>query len=216
MLDETKAQIAALNLSADKPLLIVDADEVLVHFLQPFTRYLEALDWQIHLTEYRLEYAIRRANGLVADVDETFDLVHGFIDAETHRQPTINGAAPALATLAEQAQVVVLSNVPQRRYLDRLTNLRGHGMDYSLVANSGPKGPALAALSTGMKAPVAFVDDSPAQIESAAEHASDIHRIHFAGCPVIKSVLPDVKCANATPDDWSGVASHIDDLFGAN
>lgn len=216
MLDETRDQISTLNLSMDKPLLIVDADEVLVQFLQPFTKYLNALDWQIHLTEYRLEYAIRRAGGLVADPDETFELVHGFIDAETHRQPMIEGAAMSLAALSGQAQVVVLSNVPQRRYLDRRTNLRGHGMDYALVANSGPKGPALAALSTGMKAPVVFVDDSPAQIESAAEHASHIHRIHFAGCPVIKNVLPDVKCANATPDDWSGVASHIDDLFGAN
>lgn len=77
MLDETRDQISALNLSMDKPLLIVDADEVLVQFLQPFTKYLNALDWQIHLTEYRLEYAIRRAGGLVADPDETFDLVHG-------------------------------------------------------------------------------------------------------------------------------------------
>ena len=216
MLDETKEQIAALNLSVDKPLLIVDADEVLVQFLQPFTRYLHSLDWQIHLTEYRLEYAIRRADGLLANPDETFELVHGFIDAETHRQPTINGAAPALAGLAEQAQVVVLSNVPQRRFLDRLANLRGHGMDYALVANSGPKGPALSALSAGMKAPVAFVDDSPAQIESAAEYASHIHRIHFAGCPVIKQILPEVECANATPENWSAVASHIDNLFGAD
>jgi hypothetical protein len=214
MQDATKAQIAALNISVNKPLLIVDADEVLVQFLQPFTRYLQALDWQIHLTEYRLEYAIRRADGLVADEGETFALVQGFIDAETHRQPTINGAATALSSLAKQAQIVVLSNVPQRRYLDRLANLRGHAMDYALVANAGPKGPALAALSAGMNAPIAFIDDSPAQIESAAEHAAHIHRIHFAGCPVIKKVLPDVKCANATPDDWSGVASHVDRLFG--
>lgn len=215
MQDETRAQIAALNLSADKPLLIVDADEVLVQFIQPFTRYLDALDWEIHLTEYRLEYAIRRAGGLVANSDETFELVHGFIDAETHRQPIIQGAEAGLSALSEQAQVVVLSNVPQRRYLDRLANLRGYGMDYALVANSGPKGPALAALASGMKAPVAFVDDSPAQIESAAEHAAHIHRIHFAGCPVIKKVLPEVTCADATPDDWSGVASHVDNLFGA-
>ena len=216
MQDETKAQIAALNLSPDKPLLIVDADEVLVQFIQPFTKYLNARDWEIHLTEYRLEYAIRRAGGIVADEEETFELVHGFIDAETHRQPEVQGAATALRALSKQAQVVVLSNVPQRRYRDRLANLRGHGMDFALVANSGPKGPALLALTSGMRAPVAFVDDSPAQIESAAEHAAHIHRIHFAGCPVIKKVLPDVKCANATPDDWSGVASHVDNLFCAS
>jgi len=215
MLDETKNQIAVLQISKDIPLLIVDADEVLVQFLQPFTRYLQSLDWQIHLTDYKLEYAIRRANGQVADSDKNFELVQGFIDTETHRQPAIIGAAPALAKLAEQAQIVVLSNVPQRRFQDRVTNLRGHGMDFPLIANSGPKGPALAALYAGMIAPVAFVDDSPAQIESAAQFAPDIHRIHFTGCPVIKRVLPDVKCANATPNDWSGVASHLAILFGA-
>lgn len=214
MQDETKAQISALNLSPDRPLLIVDADEVLVQFLQPFTGYLSDLDWEIHLTEYRLEYAIRRANGVVADPDETFDLVHGFIDRETRHQPIIAGAHLALSDLAKQAQIVVLSNVPQRRYQDRLENLRDHGLGFALVANSGPKGPALATLTSGMNAPVAFVDDSPTQIESAAEHADHIHRIHFTGCPVIKRVLPEVTCANATPDNWSDVALHVENLFG--
>ena len=210
----TKDQISSLNLSPDRPLLVVDADEVLVHFAQPFTRYLSGLDWQLHLTEYRLEYAIKRAGGYVANPDETFELVQGFIDAETHRQPAVEGAAGALQTLSDQAQIVVLSNVPHRVYDRRLENLRAHRMDYSLVANSGPKGPALMALASEMKAPVAFVDDSPMQIESAAEHAAHIHRIHFAGCPIIKEVLPDVKCADATPEDWSGVASVVDSLFG--
>ncbi len=213
MQEHTRDQIAKINLVPDRPLLIVDADEVLVHFARPFTRYLEALEWELHLTEYRLEYAIKRADGFVANPDMTFELVHGFIDAETRLQPAIDGATGTLADLAKQAQIVVLSNVPQRRYLDRQANLEGHGMPYPLVANSGPKGPALMALTARMQAPVAFVDDSPAQIESAAEHADHIHRVHFTGCDIIRSVLPDVKCANATPEDWSGVASHIGSLF---
>lgn len=210
----TKTQISALNLQPDKPLLIVDADEVLVHFAQPFTTYLAARAWELRLTEYKLEYAIRRADGTVADEGETHRLVHGFIDAETYRQPEISGAALALREISPRAQIVVLSNVPQRRYADRIANLLGHGMEYPLVVNSGPKGAALRAITDGIIAPVAFVDDSPAQIESAAEATPHIHRIHFAGCPIIQTVLPDVKDANATPDDWLGVASIVDKLFG--
>lgn len=213
MQEHTRKQIAKIDLVPDRPLLIVDADEVMVHFAQPFTRYLEALAWELHLTEYRLEYAIKRVDGLVADPDMTFELVHGFIDAETRTQPAITGAAATLATLAKEAQIVVLSNVPQRRYVDRQENLVGHEMPYPLVANSGPKGPALLALAARMQAPVAFIDDSPAQIQSAAEHAAHIYRVHFTGCDIIRKVLPDVKCANATPDDWSGVALHLGRLF---
>ncbi|MHA1127828.1 MAG: HAD family hydrolase [Alphaproteobacteria bacterium] len=210
----TKHQISALNLQRDKPLLIVDADEVLVHFAQPFTAYLAKREWELRLTEYRLEYAIRRADGSVADEGETHRLVHGFIDAETHRQPEIPGASSALREISLGAQIVVLSNVPQRRHADRIANLVGHGMEYPLVVNSGPKGAALRAITNGIIAPVAFVDDSPAQIESAAKDAPQVHRIHFAGCSIIQSVLPKVKDANATPDDWSGVASVVDTLFG--
>lgn len=214
MKDHTIDQINALDLTPNKPLLIVDADEVLVQFVKPFTEYLAARTWELRLTEYRLEYAIHRANGEVAGEAETYDLVHTFIDAETHRQPEIPGAARALQALGPDAQVVVLSNLPNRRYHDRVSNLAGHGIAYPLVVNSGPKGAALRAISEGITAPVAFVDDSPTQIESAARDAPNIHRIHFAGCPIVQSVLPVVKEANATPDSWSGVASIVDNLFG--
>lgn len=210
---QTKLQIAALDISPDRPLLIVDADEVLVHFIQPFMRYLEALDWTLRLTEYKLEYAIHRG-AEVADKDETFRLVHGFIDCETHRQPMIEGAAGALRGLARDAQILVLSNVPQYKYTERVANLAGHGMAYPIVANRGPKGAALQAITSEMRAPVAFVDDSPAQIESAAAHVEHLHRVHFSGCSVLQKVMPEVRAANAAPKSWADVVASIEEHFG--
>lgn len=213
MQTETIAQINALKIDQNCPLLIVDADEVLVQFAVPFSEYLHAQKWELRLTEYSLEYAIWQGNH-VANAEKTFELVHGFIDAKTRHQPAIIGAMSALTALSEISQVVVLSNVPQRRHADRVANLLQHGMVSPVVANAGPKGPALQALSAGMQAPVIFVDDSPAQIESAAEHVPHIHRVHFAGCPMVKAVLPDVKVAHVTPQDWSGVTSYVKDMIG--
>lgn len=211
---ETRDQIAALSLDPECPLVIVDADEVLVSFALPFSQYLKARNWDLRLIDYSLEYAIWR-DDRVADPVETQALVNGFIDTETHRQPMIHGAQSALQDLSKMAQIVVLSNVPQRRYHDRLTNLAGHGMGHPLIANAGPKGPALRVLGASMRAPVLFIDDSPAQIESASEYAPHIRRVHFSGCEMIRPMMPVVTCADIAPLDWRGVHAFAKATLGA-
>ena len=53
-------QIEAAGLAPGRPLLAVDADEVLVHFAPHLARWLEGLGWRLALTEYRLDGAIRK------------------------------------------------------------------------------------------------------------------------------------------------------------
>lgn len=208
----TKTQIEALQLDANQPLVIIDADEVLVHFARPFAVYLEAEGWELRLKEYSLEYAIWQG-GVVADAKETQSLVAGFIDTQTRHQPVIQGARRTLELLSNHAQIVILSNVPQRRFADRIANLAQHGMTFPLVTNVGLKGAALSAITGNMHAPTIFVDDSPAQIESAAIHVPHVHSVHFSGCPIVQNVLPEVLSADVTPRDWSGVTSYIQSVI---
>ncbi|MXU63846.1 hypothetical protein [Oceanomicrobium pacificus] len=206
----TAAQLERLDLDPDRPLVIVDADEVLLRFALPFRAFLEARGYRLHLTEYSLTYAIRLdACGSVVGEAENRSLVETFIAGETRHQPPVTGAADALRHIARSAQVTVLSNVPHTHRGDRLANLADHGMDYPLVTNSAGKGPALAALAARMRAPMAFVDDSPAQILSARAHAPAIRRVHFAGCEIVAAILPDMPEAHFQSRSWDTV---IDDL----
>lgn len=203
MIAATAAQIAALRLDPARPILVVDADEVVVHFALPFADWLIAQDWRLHLREYRLDRAIRRESGDLADPQTTGHLILSFIDSETLHQPATPGAAECLAKLSAHASILILTNVPMHRQPDRIRNLASLGMAYPVIANAGPKGPALAALSQLTRAPLAFIDDNPAQIDSAAGHAGRIRRIQFTGCPLVRGVLPVAITAQACPGSWA-------------
>ncbi|WP_118135894.1 hypothetical protein [Oceanicella sp. SM1341] len=206
------AEIRALALDENRPLLVVDADEVMVHFAEHLTRWLEAQGWALRLTEYKLDGAIRHIEtGEPPGALRLRELLDGFIDAETRNQLAVEGAADTLAALSRHTQVVVLTNVPARVRADRVANLAALGMGYPLLANSGPKGPALAALAGRVSAPVAFVDDSPLQIDSAARHAAGVRRIHFSGSEMLRAILPPVPRADHAVLSWEEIAG----LLGA-
>ena len=92
MTPETENQISNLKLDPNKPLIIFDADEVLVHFAEPFSYFLERHKRKLKLTGYRLDNAIR--DGTTDEVvhkDESRDLVWKFINEETISQPASKG-----------------------------------------------------------------------------------------------------------------------------
>ena len=84
----------------------------------------------------------------------------------------------------------------------RRRNLAGLGMGYPLVENGGGKGKALAWLEAMAAAPVAFVDDSPKQHESASRRAPGITRIHFVGATHVRRILPESPAAHHRAEDW--------------
>lgn len=201
-------QIEAAGLVAGRPLLAVDADEVLVHFAPHLDRWLAGLGWRLALTEYRLDGAIRRADtGEAAGQDQGRALLHRFFDEETHRQEAMAGAAEGLAALAPHAQIVVLTNVPKPARAARVANLAGHGIPFPVIVNEGGKGPALADLARRAAAPVAFIDDSPGQIVSARRHAPAVRRIHFTGSDYLRPVMPVVPEADHSIGDWPSLVA---------
>ena len=80
MTPNTKKQISDLKIDPNLPVMIFDADEVLVHFAEPFAIYLKKHAHRLHLTGYRLDNAIKKAKtDEVATPDTAKDLVWGFI-----------------------------------------------------------------------------------------------------------------------------------------
>lgn len=202
--------IEAAGIVAGRPLLAVDADEVLVEFAAHLGRWLLNLGYELKLTRYELEGAIfSREDGEPVAFDGALALIDAFFEEETERQSLLDGAAEAVARLGGEAQVVVLTNIPRPARDARVRNLTGHGLAVPVIANTGGKGRALRMLAEQAAAPAVFVDDSPGQIASAARHADGVCRLHFRGSPYIRSVLQPADDADQVVEDWRAAEQAI-------
>ena len=59
MIKKTYKQIKDLDIKLNLPLVIVDADEVIVHFEKPIILYLKERGWALELNGYTLSNSIK-------------------------------------------------------------------------------------------------------------------------------------------------------------
>ena len=198
---EIMDQLEALELHPARPLIITDADEVLLRFMERVEHYLDTLGLWIDLSSFALGSNIKSKK-----TDEPVKvptLIEDFFAAETAHIEAAHGAAEALASLSRMAQIVVLTNLPAPHRNERIANLKGHGMDYPVVVNSGLKGPAVKWLTQKVSGPVFFLDDIPHNIDSVAEHAPQVHTIHFVADPRLAKLINKAEGATARIDIWA-------------
>jgi hypothetical protein len=201
--EDVLPQIFDLTLDPDRPLLVVDADEVLVEFNQHLRRFCAQVGYEMNLISYRLQGNIHHMKtGKPASEAMIRRLIEEFFQRETLRQSPIEGAAQSLKLLSRQAQILVLSNIPLPSRHLREDNLKALGMDYPLVANLGGKGRILRYLWDHTNAAVAFVDDTPAQHESAARRASGVVRIQYNADPKLRKLSGQSPHAQYWPETW--------------
>ena len=210
MTPNTKKQISKLNIDPNLPLMIFDADEVLVHFAEPFATYIKKHNHRLHLTGYRLDNAIKKADtDEVADPDTAKDLVWGFINEETKSQPAAKGAPQALKKLQAYTQIIILSNVPHSVHDDRVANLKSLNMDYPLISNEGMKGPAVKEILKNHKSQSFFIDDNPYQVESVYNDNQQTVCVHFSVCDLVKPYMPKAVGASIEPTSWEDLVTQL-------
>ncbi len=200
---------ASVPVSPKRPLLLVDADEVLLAFARGFERFLAARGLYLDLASYRLHGNVRRREDNIALLDiEVTALLDEFRTELDWLEP-IDGAQETIALLRRSLDVVVVSNISLAQAPARLRNLAALGLTVPLLANSGPKGPAVKTLAQRAGEPVFFVDDIPMHLASVAETAPDVIRIHFVGDERLKPLMPSSPHAHFRADDWTQAASFI-------
>ena len=204
-----------LKLDPARPLIICDADEVLVQFLAGLENYLERQGCYLDLTTFAIHGNVRRRDtGAAVANEEVTRLIQAFFDTETRTMDVVPGAAAALAQLSETAQIIILSNLPESARGARAENLTGHGMTYPVIAGSGPKGVIVKRLVEGFTQNIVFVDDLPPHHTSVAADTPHVHRLHFVADPRLAKLLPPARDAHRRIDDWPSakdwIASVID------
>ena len=213
--EEISNQIETLELDPDRPLVISDADEVLLQFMRQFEIYLDRNDMWIDLSSFRLQGNIKY-KGSDDAVDMTNrNIIDDFFAAETLNFSPVEGAAEALNALSKEAQIIILTNLPLAQKSERQINLSKHGMDYPVIVGSGLKGPAVKSLGEKINAPLFFLDDIPHNINSVAEYVPTSGRIHMIADPRLSKLIGAAEGASARIDQWQEAQAWIlDKLTG--
>lgn len=211
-----RAQIEATPLVRERPLIISDADEVLVAFMAAFERYLEDQGYYFDWSGFRLTGAVRRQSDReLLPAEEVHAALLGFYADCTEKLEPVPGAVEALAALSRRAQVVVLSNLPAAYGAARRRALAAQGMAYPLIVNEGPKGPAVRLLAGSVDAPVFFLDDSPNHLKSVADHAADVRLLHFVHDQRLAGLIGPAPASHHRTDTWAEARAVIEDHLAA-
>jgi hypothetical protein len=192
-----------------RPLIISDCDEVLLHMVAPFKEWLEESQGvNFHLEGGNFATALSwQSSGEVLEPADIWRFLGGFFDTEMGRQMPIAGAVEGINTLAEHAEVVILTNLVDHRRDMRAEQLAGHGIHARVFTNQGPKGPALQKIIDEYKPSHAlFIDDLAQHHASVAETVPHVTRLHMCGEPMIAGGIDcahQAGHADARIDVWS-------------
>jgi hypothetical protein len=205
------ADLHAAPVHPGAPLLIVDVDEVIAHFMRGFGAYVAR-----HGYDFRVERFALFQNLYRAGEQEPVDMVIGrqlfdgfFRDGADDLEPAV-GAADALASLSTRAGIFILSNAPDCGREARAGWLKTHGFDYPLILNSSLKGPAVATLAARTAGPSVFIDDLLPNLDSVAEHAPAVRRFQMVADERLRPMAPADPERHPRHDDWPSLKAAIE------
>jgi hypothetical protein len=211
---ETARQIEELA-ADDRPLLVLDVDDVVLEFIRPFPHYLKSRGFGLTLASFRLTGNIAEtATGRLIEQPEVTALLGEFFDAQADWQSIADGAADALAMLGRGAEIVMLTAMPHKHRAARRAHLDALGLNYPLLTTEMAKGPAIAKLRGVKGRPVAFVDDQPSNLVSARNSVADAHLFHLMADNALRAFLPPTSEDIFSVEDWREATPKIAAALG--
>ncbi|NTF86836.1 hypothetical protein G6L46_06780 [Agrobacterium rhizogenes] len=194
----------------DRPLVVCDVDDVVLHFFAPFLVFLDAEGHEFLPRSFRLTgNIISKANGTALEEKGVHRLIEAFFEAQEQWQTPLDRVVDALGDFSKNADVVFLTAMPpqfsaqRRRLLDRL------GLVYPLIASLQPKGPILQTLHGGRPLPVAFVDDMAHNLHSVRDHVESCLLINLRPDSIVHRMAPTVAADIPQTNDWAEAAPLI-------
>ena len=194
----------------DRPLIVCDVDDVVLHFFAPFLTFLDSEGHEFLPRSFRLTgNIISKASGAALEETEVHRLIDAFFEAQEQWQTPLDHAIDTLGGFSKNADIVFLTAMPpqfsaqRRRLLDRL------GLAYPLLASVQPKGPIVQALHGKRTLPVAFVDDMAHNLHSVREHVASCLLINLRPDSIVHSMAPAVAADIPQANDWAEVAPLI-------
>ncbi|MDO9223138.1 MAG: hypothetical protein Q7U20_05410 [Caulobacter sp.] len=186
------------------PLLIVDVDEVLAHFMAGFERYAARHGVEMRIDRFALfQNMYRPGESEPIDFETGKRLFDDFFRHGADDLDPVDGAADALASLSRRAGVVILTNAPAHALESRTGWLSKHGFDYPMILHSGLKGPTIAGMAARTTGPTAFIDDLLPNLESSADSAPAVATFQIIADQRLRPLAPTIPDRHALHEDWA-------------
>jgi hypothetical protein len=200
----------------DRPLIVCDIDEVVLEFLTPFTRYLQANGHDLLPRSFRLHgNVVSLQNGQAPDDAAVSAFLEDFFLTQDKWQTPAVRVVETLASLADDADIVFLTAMPPRHRPIRRTLLDGFGLHFPMIATEQPKGPVLAALHGDRPQPVVFLDDIARNLLSVGQAVPSCLLINLMANADFRPFLPAPSTGVVAADDWDAAAKLIRAHIGA-
>ena len=202
--------LTGLGLAIDRPLVVVDVDEVLGLFMQGFGLFVAERGYELRFERFALFQNIYRPGAT-----EHLDLVEGhrlfdeFFRTSCGEIEPAPGAIEALRRLRPKAEILILSNAPAEAERLRADWLRRHGLPGALILSSGPKGPITASLVAQTSGRSAFVDDLITNLDSVADHAPATATFQHVADLRLRPLAPRSE-RHPRIDDWAELGEAIE------
>ena len=212
---ETARQIAELAARLTRPLLVLDVDEVLLEFMSPFMRFLDAQGLRFLAKSFRLTgNIVEQQTNRPLDQEAVSALLGSFFDAQRDWQTAAMGQPRQWPTLLKVRKWCMLTAMPHRHRQVRREHLDTLGFPYPLLTTEAAKGPALRQLRGESGRSVAFVDDIPHNLVSVREAVADAHLFNLMAYRDMRPLLPPLPEGIVVADDWSEAAPKIAAALG--
>ncbi|MFI4964982.1 MAG: hypothetical protein ACHP9T_06395 [Caulobacterales bacterium] len=205
----TAPTLESLGLARDRPLVIVDVDEVLGLFMMSFGAFIAERGYELRFERFALFQNIYRPGAAEhLDLAEGRELFNAFFRTGCGEIEPAPGAADALRRLKPRAEILILSNAPAEAERLRGEWLRRHGLPRALILSSGPKGPITAGLAAQTSGKSAFVDDLLSNLDSVADHSPATATFQHVADLRLRPLAPRSE-RHPRIDDWAELGEAI-------
>ena len=204
------AQLESLSFYKNRPVIISDADEVILHFAHILSDYLRTQGMYVNFTSYALEGNIRYLDN-DAPVDSSLfkAIIDDYFDNYVEKQTLVKNVHKHLKNLSEFCDIVILTNIPHD-YADRRRKLfQDNGLNYPMISSSGPKGPVMEAIRKLTPEKLIFIDDISHHHQSVAELVPDTLRIQYIANRHLNDIEQKSKHCHHRCRDWSHIEQVI-------
>ncbi|WP_182087042.1 hypothetical protein [Aureimonas sp. ME7] len=189
-------------------LIVLDIDEVVLHFIDPFCRLLEEHGAKLHFDSFRLTGNVRSLSTGAALTGHELDGITEQLYAEQEdRQPPVAGVAEALGRLSADADIIFLTAMTPRFYLQRRRLLDAIGLRHPMIATERSKGALIAELAERWSGPLAFVDDLPPNLEGVRRSVPRARLVHLMANAEFRPHLPPMPAGTVQVADWTEAES---------
>ena len=204
-----------LRVHPTRPLIVVDVDEVLAMFMEGFERFIGRHGLEMRIDKFALFQNIYRPGETEhLDIAAGRKLFDSFFETDVGEIDVAPGAVEVMTAWARSATVIILTNAPDVSRPKRARWLIDNGMPYSMIVNSGLKGPPVAALASRTTGPTAFLDDLLPNLESVAESAPLVHRFQMVADTRLRPLAFSAPDRHRRIDDWPALGKAVAETLG--